>query len=421
MHFQRLRDVLIAVRSATQRHPIVQYLYIGSFCLVYLMSSIWSARTLFFFVTIPFALIGLNYTLLRSTLRHPIFLLTAAYFAILTLTSLAAPDVRAGAIGDHLLQSARVLLLIVITVDLIRRDDRFLKTFGLFLSVSAAIGVVITVLAFYSSGAFPGGSIFATRLQGVPGFTVYYNSNVIGAIFAVACVTGASVLPSGRLSRGEFVAVAIATSMLFAAVVLTQSRSALMASIMGIGLAAVLGGRRRQIRALGLGAAVLLVGLWLWTPFFESLVERGAAMRPEVWSHYWQMAQERFWLGYGVSYDIAMVMPDNQNPLSAHNIILSALVRGGVAAALTLFALVLTCLYRSWKAWRETGAVMPFALIAATAVATTVDHEMTATSLGWPWLLFWIPVGMCLGVSVREASPHSQATTPAPIRERSRS
>jgi O-antigen ligase len=401
MSLERARELLTTVRAATQRQPIVQNLYIASFCLIYLMNNIWAARTLFFYITIPLALIGLNFNLVRSTLRHPIFLLATIYFLILIFTSLAAPDVRAKVIADHLLQSIRILLLFVVTADLIQRDNTFLRTFGLFLSVAAAISVMINMLAFYDGARLVNGSIFTTRLEGVPGANVYYNSNVVGVIYAMACVAGASLLASYRLSRWETGVVAISTFILFVATMLTQSRGSILAAIAGLGIIALLGANRRQLVWLGLSAAVVLAALLLWTPVVEVMAERGASLRPMVWSHYWNMAQERPWLGYGLSYDVTL-RHHGALLLSAHNIILSAFVRGGVFAAIALLCLILTCLYMAWMAWRANRVVMPVALMVAGVVAAAVDHEMTATSLGWPWLLFWIPVALCLGASVRE-------------------
>lgn len=404
MHVTKAREILSAVRAATRRYPIVQYLYVGAFCLIYLMWNVWAARTLFYYVAIPLGLVGLNYALLRSTLRHPIFVLTTVFFAILLLTSLVAPVVIAKIVLNNLFQSLFVLLMMIITTDLIARDEDFLKTFGLFVSVAAAIGVFINAAAFYSSPAFPGGSIFATRLQGVPGFTAYYNPNVVGAIYAAACVLGASLLSSSVLSRREFMTAAAATSVLFVAVILSQSRSALIAMMAGIVVAVCLGRNRRRMAWFGLGVIVVLAALWLWTPLFGALAERGVSLRPTVWAYYWNMALERPWLGYGLSHDVTMMMPDNMNPMNAHNIILSALVRGGVLAAVILVSLVMACLYYAWNAWRDSGVVMPLVLMMSAATATTVDYEITATALGWPWLLFWVPVGICLGVAVRGRS-----------------
>lgn len=402
MPLGRAREILAAVRSATQRRPIVQSLYIVSFCLIYLMPNVWAARTLFFYIAIPLALIGLNYTLLRSTLRHPIFVFTAVYLTILILTSLVAPDVRAKVIGDHLLNSIRVLLLLVITADLIGRDESFLKKFGVFLSVAAAAGAVINIIAFYGDPKYANVSLWDLRLLGVPGVTVYYNPNVVGAIFAIACVAGASVLLSGTLNRIETGLVLVATSILLVPVFLTQSRSSIMGVCAGLAAVAVLRLKPLNLLWLGLAGCAVLAGLLLWTPIYEVLAARGASLRPMLWAYYWNLALERLWVGYGLSYDMTLRLPNVVVALNAHNIMLSALVRGGALAAVTLICLVVTCLRQSWTAWRTRGVLMPLALMVTATVATTVDHEMTATSLGWPWLLFWIPVAMCLGVGVRE-------------------
>jgi hypothetical protein len=57
---------------------------------------------------------------------------------------------------------------------------------------------------------------------------------------------------------------------------------------------------------------------------------------------------------------------------------------------------------------RRIGVVTPLALVATATVATSFDYEIAGSSLGWPWLLFWLPVGMSLAAASREPAEPSQ-------------
>jgi hypothetical protein len=34
-------------------------------------------------------------------------------------------------------------------------------------------------------------------------------------------------------------------------------------------------------------------------------------------------------------------------------------------------------------------------------VATAIDYGIVASSFGYQWILFWLPIGLCLGSSLR--------------------
>ncbi len=396
------------IRVVTQRHAVVQRLYLASFCLIYLMPNIWAARTLFYYFVLPLALINLSLPLARSIVSRPVFILSGAFLLLLTLTSLAAPDVSFKVVGYHLLNTVRVLLFVLITAELIEKDDAFLKTLVLCMAAAAAVAAVVNIVAYY--GPYSGGlRSFAVRLEGIPGISPYYNSNVVGAIFAIPCVAAFGLIGAHGLSRGQNGAIMLLVLILLVAVVLTQSRGATLGVIAGLAVKALANGTRQQRIALAASAAGALVLIYFATPQLASMLDRGAGLRPGLWRHFLQMAWDNPWLGVGLTFDVSI-----DNILTAHNIILSALVRGGVLAAALLVGILLFCFQRSFEAWRRGGLIMPFALMTAVTVMTMVDHEIIATSLGWEWLLFWLPVAMCLAVDHRQVWHGLASVQPSP-------
>jgi O-antigen ligase len=157
-------------------------------------------------------------------------------------------------------------------------------------------------------------------------------------------------------------------------------------------IAAILAGSWRQRLMFVVSAMVALICVYVATPLADLMFNR-PSLRLELWSYFLWMASERPWLGVGLTFDVSL-----GQMLNAHNIILSALVRGGIFAAVTLISLIVVCLYQSLQAWRRGALLVPVALMTSTILATAVDYEIIATSLGWQWLLFWLPVGMCLAV-----------------------
>jgi O-antigen ligase len=195
---------------------------------------------------------------------------------------------------------------------------------------------------------------------------------------------------------------------LLLAVLMTQSRGSILGTIAGLAVIAFLAGNARLRLWFAAGAAALVAALALGTPLIEHMIERGPGLRPALWMHHLQLATQSPWIGHGLSFDVSIKEPGGGELSNAHNIFLSAFVRGGIFAAMTLAALVAVCLYRSFEAARRIGVVTPLALMVTATVATSFDYEIAGSSLGWPWLLFWLPVGMSLAAASREPAEPSQ-------------
>lgn len=388
------RRQLAAFAAAVERHHVVPRLYIASLCLVYLMWNIWTARTIYDFAVMPLALCLVRPSDLKPILASPIFILAALYFTALGVAGIAAPDADASLIVKHVKDTLQVLSFLAITALLIRRDRDFPKWLFLFLASAAAIAAAINLVAFCIK--FPQ-ALPSHQLGGIPGISMYYNTNVLGDVYAMACAGGFALLAGQRLSRPQLIVALSATLMLLFAIGLVASRGALMATMAAALVALLLtGGARRRLLILAALAAILLL-LGLATPLLHKILVRGDAYRLSLWPFYLDLASRRPWLGYGLAFDTEIALPDGYLILNAHNIVLSALIRGGLLSAAALVATLATAVYRAWRSYIATNSMFALVLLAAALAATSVDYEILATPLGWPWLLLWLPVGLSLG------------------------
>jgi len=401
-----VRRRLEAFAAAVERHHVMPWLYIVALCLVYLMWNIWLAHTVYDFAVIPLALCLVRRSDLRPILASPIFILAALYFAALGLAGIAAPDARALPIAKHFIFALQVLSFLGITALLIRRDRDFPKRLFLVLPSAASLAALINLAAFLHK--YPHG-LLSQQLVGIAGFSMYYNQNYIGIVNAVACAGCFALLAGERLTRAQLAVTLGATLVLLVTLTLTMSRGSLMGTL-AAGLVALLlsGGRQRRLLMLGvLGAALFLLALA--TPLLLAAVGRGDSFRFSLWRFYLDLAAQRPWLGYGLSFDPGIVLPNGIPIINPHNMMIAALIRGGLISVAALIALLVAAVYRAWRSRREPGGLFAPVLLAVALVATSVDFEIIATPLGWPWLLLWLPIGLSLGqdsrVSLKQADP----------------
>jgi O-antigen ligase len=381
-------------------------LYISALCLVYLMHNIWAARTVYDFIVLPLAVLAFRRRELLAVAKEPAFLAAASYFACLGVAGLAASDRDLGMVARHLKDSVQVLSFLGVTAILVRRGgERFIAASFLSMSLAAALGAGVNVVLYYRD--LPIHELWTNRLEGIPGVTVYYNSNVVGDIYGMALAAALAVLARGQLRALAGILTAIAAAVLLAAVLLTGSRGALLGVIAGSAVVLALCVDWRWRIGILLATAGGLLLLDAYTPLPRELLARADSSRLSLWPIYLRLAAIHPWLGYGLAYDTAFKLPNGLLIMNAHNIILAALIRGGILSAISLLAVLIAAAHCAWRGW--VAARTPFALVlmAACILLTAVDHEFLASPLGFHWLLLWLPVGISIGVAGLAQSPPS--------------
>lgn len=388
--FDRSRAWLLAVKAPERLFVLVM-------CLMYVMHNIWLARTILWFLVLPTLLItALPLRNLTPIVKSGVFLASAAFLGVIIATSLFGDGVSGSLLWKNIRYVAAVLVFITIVAHLASRDGDFLRLLFLWLAPVAALAAIRDV------GTFSHWSVtemLTVRLQGTKGLSLYYNSNVVGLMYAMPCVGAVAMMATRRLRSWQFVLLFVSALVLLAAVLLSGSRGSLMAALGGIGVAVLLAANWRIAVAVAALLAIAAVAALL-TPLAGELVQRKDSLRFELWPVYLHMVTLKPWLGYGLAFDTRVILPSGMEVMNGHNIFMCAAVRGGVIAALALAAVVLAAAASGWRAFRKSGEVTALALLASCLAASAVDYEIIPSDLSYLYILFWLPVAICLGAAL---------------------
>jgi hypothetical protein len=227
-------------------------------------------------------------------------------------------------------------------------------------------------------------------------------------------------------TRRERVALAAAGALLLVALVLTGTRSGLLATVAGACVAALAGrGRQRRIGLAAVAALIALPALLMVAPIGGSFGVRLAQWRQEraggtrllVWERSLRMAPEFWLLGAGPeafpvvfpqrsSAETANNFPDHHHE-SPHNFLLDVAISRGWPALAGFLAMIAaaTGAFRRAPGRAAPGQGTLLAMVATAAVV----HLFSAFTLG-DALAFYIPLGLLAGC--RSAAVHD--VEPAP-------
>jgi O-antigen ligase len=394
--------------STVERHDLLAKFYILTFCLFYALPNVWSARNCFYWFVLPLFLISVSRSFLLRVVRTPLFLACVALFVIVAVTAPFADEVIPRHVGNHVRTSMLIALFLVVTAFLTYRDRNFPYRFFLYVSCTAAANALAILLAYYGTLGTPE---FLERLQGVPGLIVYYSPNVVAAIYGVACVGAVLAATRTGISRFEFVLLVFAAAILFVAASLTQSRQILLgfalafATILVVGLRGLDPSLRRaiQIGAFA-GACALFVAFYFGTSMFHR-----DSYRFLIWKTYWSVIAQRPWVGIGISADPRIVLSDGTLIFHPHNFVFATALKSGLLAGASMMVVFLLAL--SNAAWLGVtgGVLFPLALLALGFGPLMLDFSTLTSSLGLEWIIFWLPVGLCIGYAMRAAEASTQS------------
>ena len=317
----------------------------------------------------------------------------ACYLAVLLLSTAAAGLQGEDSLRVHAWAAVLCISCVVMLAAAHRNDGKLPRYLGRSVSVAATISALILIAASLADGVLGHG-----RLQGVPAFNWVLNSNALGGVyaacFAVAVGHGLSRDISAK-ERGTAFALALLP---LAIVVLTQSRGSLLGCVAAL-LVALLA---LPVRVSLAFSGLLVLAAALTAMAFPELVQlifgRADSYRFALWLHYLELSRDRPLLGHGLDFDAAYKI----GPLTIytpHNILLAALVRGGILGLLSLAVALAGAVAASVAAARR-GWWLPLTVLASSLALSMVDHEMLPTSFNFYWYLFWLPLGLAAAAAL---------------------
>lgn len=216
-----------------------------------------------------------------------------------------------------------------------------------------------------------------------------------------AAVMGASLLWLYQLTATTRLRVILRVcgmAALLAFIGLTQTRSVWLALAICLVVAPLWDQRRR---AWLIAAVVLLLAMVGALVFSSLLLERGASLRPQLFTQSLSLIDQHLWLGLGQGASFILTIA-GQNYTHSHNVLTQTAIEvglPGLALASILWLMV------GWQGWRHRHTLPGRLLLSIWVYASVVlqfDMPQLLDSPRPSWLLFWLPFAMALQINSSE-------------------
>ena len=103
----------------------------------------------------------------------------------------------------------------------------------------------------------------------------------------------------------------------------------------------------------------------------------------------------------GLDPGIAFQSKDGTYIAHAHNLILSAQVRGGVVATGSMIVMLFGGLYYAGRYAQLTGRRAPLAIMTTLVISGIFEYDTFVRSFpNWQTISFWLPTGICVGAEL---------------------
>lgn len=408
--------------------------YVACLAAIFLTNHLYLAHRIYLVFVLPLALLAaFDLTYRRPTLsitptasgsgvrlfamgRSMIFAALAVYLIMLLVSSIVRPEGSSHLINRQFFLTLQVLSFLLITAMLVVYRPGFVTSLFLVMAPVVALSALINMIGFLSpvplaslAEHLPQYRLMAKTV----GMLEYWNATNVSITYAIFFIAAVATATSRDIRFPQRLFLALCALVLLTATLMTQARSALIAMLMGL---LVIAGTASRLVMGGIavaagGALALAVAV---PTISNAVLTRGFSERPELWSHYLAMAAERPWLGRGIWANIDTVLQGGLKVDQAHNIVLSAQIRGGALAAAAMAFAILAGLYWAARHWRKTGQVTPLAVLATMTTAGMMDYEILVTFPTWPYVTFWLPFGLCIGAEMAiRTAPAQYRASPA--------
>lgn len=382
------------------------YLFMSAWFIAYSRSS---HHTIVYAGFIGPALIHLIFCLWQNdsatrALRSPAYTLLALFLTYMVLSTTWSDN--ADSLAHYIKRLAQTLVFIYGVYIVVRFEPRH---FWRSIVVAVALcGPWLAVNLIF----FPDSAFTSNRFKGANAGVHYL---LTGAMLGSFVVLGASYLIQKlerRRPNAKAVLLFAAIGVVFYALLLTESRSALLALVATAGFAILSSQQVRRFRAVVL-LAILVIAIML-APYADVFIARGFSNRFEIWDATLHWIAQRPWLGHG--FDALFVLPisSGEELYDAHNIHLEVLYEGGLLGGI-LWLVFLGAL--AWRGWTCRHSALGQTVLALLIYSISVKFFESRGILSRPtefWHLLWLCAGMALACQRDDQPSNKHSCEPTP-------
>ena len=324
-----------------------------------------------------------------------IFFYAVAYGAIIIFSSIVNPSISIIWFWFLVKNLFYISIFILVTARLVRSYVNFIVVFFIATSFAASLNALINIYLYFNSIQHISDFILV-RLAPSFGCALDQNSNPGAMPYAIFLV-GASSLLSLELDSIRKKICIFNIIILFFALCLMQSRGALFGSLISIFFSNFLMGKRKNINFLIFPPLAASFFLLIPTVGIQA-IKRLDNSRFEAWQRFLRLGIERPVIGVGERIEVAVEMGTGVFLGHAHNIFLSAFVRGGFFGFIFLASTYLSAINKTYKFLKKFQNPLPLALILLDVIAGSVDFDILVFLPDWQWVTFWLPLGVAVAV-----------------------
>lgn len=320
------------------------------------------------------------------------------YLGYMLCSSFWSNDFSISTLWYDLKLALYVLAFLMITVTIgLNHDDR-LDTVLKFTCICSAIAAIISIPLWYKTNPFPD-----SRLIGIGTLENPNPSSFVYGFFSV--LSGYYALKSkNTLRRIVFL---LCTSVLLMFVLLTQSRTGILATLVSQLLLIVFYPRNKQV-TFGIAAIVSIAFIFymLASPWMLSrLTDISFPQRIHIWKHALDLIAASPIFGNGYQTEFLAHIPNSTTVLnSTHNTFL-ATARDGGLVGLGLQLLVITSAFRAGlKALITDNNPIYLVLLILGLLCMLTATDQIITRPRELWVIFWLPLALLLARETRQAA-----------------
>lgn len=283
------------------------------------------------------------------------------------------------------------------------------RLFARILMGVVVVGGVVALLFYLWTGQYP------ARLRGFG----FMGHPILGpsALISVWAVGLILYWVSETRERVDQIIIAVSFLILFAVVVLSQSRGPL-AALLGFLVFFLLSvyWRNERIKSWRMGCWLVLGVLFfagftvfLFDDFLARMLARGFSFRPQIWLAVVENPPEMIFFGEGMASEFvntgagrALFEQTGKDLKHPHNLFLSVYHYAGIIGASLLFALLTWVLVRVFRLSSGAGRrLRPFAfsLLVLTLLLNMTDGHRIVAPPSTDWMFFWLPLMFLIGLA----------------------
>jgi O-antigen ligase len=408
------------IKSFLNAHEIdILYgVYLAPLMVMFISNDIFIAHDIFSYTTVPLFIylysknhyhgkgLRFSFKILHKKVTHCIFanislslifIASIVYILQLSLMTILLPSFNFGWIKVMFYFTFPLIFFLIITSYLFVYTIWFTDYLYTHLSFAAAITALANIYV-YIKNMNDMGRFELVRMKSTYGHVIDHSENASGVLYAVFFV--ASFILFFRLKSNYFkICMMISTIILFSATIFTQSRSALVASAICLFVFLILADSQYKKFVYGF-IFTALAAYFSFKKISGSALERGNSYRFEVWSKYIDIIKKKMIFGYGERTNFAVPISDGEIISHAHNMVLNSLLDGGLIAACSVIFIFYYSLICGSNYNKSCKNPFPFIMILFPLIAGLVDFKLEILTAGWHWIVFWLPVGLCIGAEV---------------------